>query len=134
MRQAIEVLETDRIGHGVRVLEDPDVCALARERSVPFEVCITSNVQSGVVAGFQSHPLPAMLKAGLKAVIATDDPGISQITLGHEYCLARQELGLPANTLAECLQTAVEAAFLPEAEKNNLLIRLKSDLSAVHFD
>ena len=96
VRQAIECGVVDRIGHGVRVLEDPRVVALARERAIPFEVCITSNVQTGVVADDHSHPLPQMLAAGLNAVICTDDPGISQITLGDEYRIASQVLGLSA--------------------------------------
>jgi adenosine deaminase len=129
VRQAIESLDADRIGHGVRVLEDPEVCALARERAIPFEVCVTSNVQTGVVPGFSRHPLLEMLKAGLNAVIATDDPGISQITLGDEYRLARQELGLAPESLVECLMSAVQAAFLPEAEREALASRLQAALS-----
>ena len=129
VRQAIEILEADRIGHGVRVLEDPEVCDLARERAIPFEVCITSNVQTGVVPGYGSHPLPGMLKVGLNAVINTDDPGISQITLGDEYRRAHQELDLTVETLVKRLMAAVKAAFLPDADREVLANRLKAALT-----
>ena len=128
VRQAIEGLEADRIGHGVRVLEDPEVCDLARERAIPFEVCITSNIQTGAVPGYSSHPLPGMLKAGLNAVINTDDPGISQITLGDEYRRAHQELGLTVETLEERVLAAARAAFLPDADREVLANRLKAAL------
>ena len=65
VREAIEQLGAERIAHGVRVLEDPSVVALARERARPFEVCVTSNYQSGVVPEPGTHPLPRMLEAGL---------------------------------------------------------------------
>jgi len=129
IRQAIESMEADRIGHGVRVLEDPQVCAIARERAIPFEVCITSNVQTGVVSGYSSHPLPAMLKAGINAVIATDDPTISQITLGDEYRLAHQDLGLTSQNLVDCLMACAKASFLPNVEREALSSRLKAALS-----
>ena len=57
VREAIEGLEAERIGHGVRVMEDPQVVDLARERGTVFEVCITSNYQSGVVPHWKTHPL-----------------------------------------------------------------------------
>ena len=71
----------ERIGHGVRVLEDKNITALARERGTAFEVCVTSNYQSGVVASLDTHPLMKMLKAGINVTINTDDPSISRITL-----------------------------------------------------
>jgi adenosine deaminase len=65
VRAAIELLDAERIAHGVRVLDDAAVTALARERTVPFEVCVTSNYQSGVVQQPGTHPLPRMIEAGL---------------------------------------------------------------------
>jgi adenosine deaminase len=128
VRQAIEDLEAQRIGHGVRVLEDPYVTALAAERNIPFEVCLTSNVQSGVVPTMSAHPFIRMIKAGINASVHSDDPGISQITLSDEYCLACQNLGLPRLTLAERVLAAANAAFLPDEERNQLMQRLKIEL------
>jgi len=128
VRQAIESFEAERIGHGVKVLADENVIALARERGITFEVCMTSNYQSGAVSSLQQHPLPQMLKAGLKATINTDDPSVSRITLTHEYQLACEKLGLPLETLKHCILTAAQAAFLPETERGKIIAQLSNEL------
>src|SRR4029453_4516258 len=79
VKEAIEDLSAERIGHGVRVLEDKEIVALANERGTAFEVCVTSNYQSGVVNSLDTHPLIRMLEAGLNITINTDDPSISLI-------------------------------------------------------
>ena len=78
-------LGAERIGHGVRVMEDESVVALAKEHGTVFEVCVTSNYQSGVVRSLTAHPLPRMMAAGLNVTLNTDDPSVSRITLSHEY-------------------------------------------------
>ncbi len=128
VREAIELLGAERIGHGVRVLEDPAVTALAAERGTVFEVCVTSNYQSGVVSDLRKHPLPVMLERGLNATIHTDDPSISRITLSHEYRLAHEELGIPLEIIKTCVLAAGQAAFLAEPERVALTTRLKKEL------
>lgn len=128
VRQAIEEFGADRIGHGVRVMEKPSVVALAAERGIPFEVCVTSNYQSGVVRSLADHPLPAMLRSGLNVTINTDDPSISRITLGDEYRLAMRDLGVSPSVLKERILAAAQAAFLPETEKSALVEILKKEL------
>ncbi|HFC08902.1 MAG TPA: adenosine deaminase [Chloroflexi bacterium] len=120
--EAIENLHAERIGHGIRVLEDPNAIALARERGVVFEVCPTSNYQSGVVPALEAHPLPEMLAAGLRVTLNTDDPSISGIDLSHEFAVAHEILGLSPATLWECTATALESAFL-SAPRRAALIR-----------
>jgi adenosine deaminase len=120
VRQAIEVLNADRIGHGVRTIEDPEVVALARERGTVFEVCITSNYQSGVIPNGTTHPLKAMIAGGLKTTINTDDPGISRITLNDEYKLALEELSISTDQLVTCLKNAIEGSFQPANERQKL--------------
>jgi adenosine deaminase len=124
---AIAVLGAERIGHGVRVVEDPNAVALARERGVTFEVCITSNHQSGVVASLCDHPLPRMLEMGLNVTINTDDPSISQITLGNEYRVAVKELGLSPAQLRQRVLAAAKASFLPESEKGRLIEKIDAE-------
>ena len=128
VRQAIEKFDAERIGHGVRVMEDSTVVAVADERGTTFEVCITSNHQSGVVPSLGEHPLPRMLAAGLNATINTDDPSVSRITLGGEYHLAGESLGLRMDVLKQRILAAARAAFLPEAERSELVSRLKKEL------
>ena len=128
VREAIELFACDRVGHGVRVMEDPTVAALARERQVPFEVCITSNYQSGVVPSLAGHPLARMLQAGLCVTINTDDPSISQITLSDEYRLAVETFGLSQTELAERVLVAAQATFLSPAEKDSLVAHLRQQI------
>lgn len=125
--QAIEMLEADRIGHGIRVLESNKAIQIARERSTPFEVCITSNYQSGAVSSLDAHPITQMLTKGLNATINTDDPSISQLTLSDEYRLACEVLGMSIEDLQERVLAAAQAAFLPEGDKQLLIRALKEE-------
>jgi adenosine deaminase len=117
---SILYLQAERIGHGVRVLEDPEVVALARERETPFEICVTSNYQSGVIPALTVHPLPRMISLGLNTTLNTDDPSISQITLSDEYRLVCEDLGLSLDVLRERILAAARAAFLSDKEKAEL--------------
>jgi adenosine deaminase len=128
VRHALETMHADRIAHGVRVMEDPAVVALAVERRTPFEVCLTSNLHSGVVAALPDHPLPRMILAGLQVSLSTDDPSISDIRLSDEYALAVDQLGLSDISLAGLILAAGQAAFLPDREKRLLEAELQSAL------
>ncbi len=129
VRHAIERLGAQRIGHGVRVTEDPDVLALARERNPVFEVCVTSNIQSGVVARLADHPLRTMLEHGLKATINTDDPAVSDITLTDEYAVAVNEVGLTRTQINAALLTAAHALFLPPSAREPIIQHLQTHLA-----
>jgi adenosine deaminase len=128
VREAIEKLGAGRIGHGVRVMEDDYTVALARERQTVFEVCVTSNFQSGVVSSLAKHPLPRMIEAGLNVTINTDDPSVSRITLAHEYQLVCEELNVPLEVLSQRIVAAAQAAFLPDADREKLVASLKKEL------
>lgn len=128
VRHAIEVMSTTRIGHGVRVMEDPEIIALAREQRAVFEVCLTSNVHSGVVVNLGDHPLPGMIQAGLLVTLNTDNPGISNISLTDDYLLAVEELGLSLESLTGMILTAAQASFLPVGEKKALEAELLGEL------
>ncbi|MBL8050976.1 MAG: adenosine deaminase [Anaerolineales bacterium] len=128
VREAIENIGAERIGHGVRVLEDDTVVALAKERNTVFEVCVTSNFQSGVVESLESHPLPRMLERGLKVTVNTDDPSISRITLANEYQIVCEKLKVPLDELKKSIIIAAESAFLKDDEKEKLINSLKKEL------
>lgn len=128
IKEAIEELGAERIGHGVRVLEDENIAALARERNTAFEVCVTSNYQSGVVESLEAHPLVKMFENGINVTINTDDPSISRITLSNEYYTACDELQMPQFTLKERIIAAAKAGFLKENEKETLVAQLTKDL------
>ncbi len=112
VRQAIEYFGAERIGHGIRVMEDPATVALARERGTVFEVCVTSNHHSGVVEHLSDHPIKQMLREGLNVTINTDDPSISRIDLSMEYQTVTEVLDLPNELLKERVLAAARASFL----------------------
>ena len=128
VREALEMLQADRIGHGVRVLEDPAVVEMAHNRGTPFEVCVTSNYQTGSVSSLPQHPLMRMLQQGLNVTLGTDDPSISQITLTDEYRLVCEDLGMEQKTLKERIMAAAQASFLPDAEREELTHQLRTEL------
>jgi adenosine deaminase len=128
VREAIEELGAERIGHGVRVMEDGYTAALAKERGTVFEVCVTSNMQSGVIPAGQKHPLPKMMEAGLNVTINTDDPSVSRISLSHEYRVVCSELGISTDVLKQRILAAAQASFLPEKDKNELVKNIKKEL------
>lgn len=126
VRQAIEEAGAERIGHGVRVVEDENVVALAKEREVAFEVCLTSNYQSGVVGRLEEHPFPHMRKKGLRVTINTDDPAVSRITLSDEYYLASEIFSLAPQELFAHVLFAARASFLPDHARQELEKRLQA--------
>jgi len=128
IKEAIEELGADRIGHGVRVLEDEYITSFVKERNTAFEVCITSNYQSGVVEKLEEHPLMKMFEKGVNVTINSDDPSISRITLSHEYYNACDALQMPQYTLKERIIAAAQAGFLPDDEKEKLKSQLEQDL------
>ena len=128
VREAIEELGAERIGHGVRVMEDGYTAALAKERGTVFEVCVTSNYQSGVFPAKEKHPLPRMLEAGLNVTINTDDPSVSRITLSHEYRVICTELGVSVDVVKQRIAAAAQASFLPEKDKIELVKSIKKEL------
>lgn len=117
VRAAIEILGAERIGHGIRTVENSEVVQLARERRVALEVCPTSNLHTGVVPHVHQHPLLDLFALGLRVTINTDDPSISNTTLSEEYAVAVERIGLDKEHLYQALRNAVEAAFIPEEER-----------------
>lgn len=134
VRYALERIGANRIGHGVRIMEDPEVVSLAKEQRTVFEVCLSSNFQSGVVKEMGDHPLPAMIQAGLQVTLNTDDPGISNIRLSDEFKIAIDDLGLSQTTLCALTLVAAQAAFLDREEKKALESRLQEELFSSEGD
>lgn len=113
-----------RLGHGVRAVEDPALVGELAERGTVLEVCPTSNVVLGVFASYAAHPLRALLDAGVQVTLGSDDPPWWGATIGGEYRVARDELGLSADELVGLTRTAVRAAFVDEETRASLLRRL----------
>ncbi len=124
IRDAIELLGAERIGHGLTAIRDAGVMALLRERRVPLEVCPTSNVSTGLIARYEDHPLPKFIKEGLVVTLNSDDPAMFGTSLQEEFLQAARCFHLSRETLADLCRNAVDASFLSEAEKQTLKKRL----------
>ena len=120
IRGAMEALGAERIGHGIRVLEDTALVEAARDRGIAFDVCPTSNLMTRSVASLEAHPLPAMLDAGLRCTLGSDDPSMFHSFLGDEYALCRRTLGFEDERLAGLARSGVRASFAPESLKADL--------------
>ena len=129
--ESVEHLRADRIGHGVRAIENSDVVRFVRARNITLEVCPTSNLQSGVVSSLRQHPLSDLLDLGLSITINTDDPSISNIELTDEYVLAVSKLGLTMDGLKQTIMNSARAAFLPDDEKQELVDWFEQALAAL---
>lgn len=109
---AIRLLGAERIGHGIRAIEDPALLEFLIERKIGLECCPTSNVQTSTVPDYASHPLKQFLEMGLLATINTDDPGISAIDLDYELTKAAPAAGLTPELIAKAQANAVKIAFV----------------------
>jgi adenosine deaminase len=126
--EALVDFNAERIGHGVRIVEDQSVVDLAQQRGTAFEVCITSNTQSGVFKTLTDHPVIDMVSSGLNVILTTDDPSISQIVLSDEYQTACEDLGLSKAALRKSIMAGAQAAFISDRQKENLLASLEREL------
>jgi adenosine deaminase len=128
IRQALDVCGAQRIGHGTRLWEDPALEALVRERQIPMEVCLTSNVHTGTVREATQHPLKRYHREGCRVTLNTDSRLMDGVTLSDEYWLAHQALGLERADLDQMILNAAHSAFLPDAEKRALVGRIGTEL------
>lgn len=121
---AIRSLQADRIGHGVRAVEDPELLDYLSDRGLPLEVSMTSNVLLGVSPSIEQHQIRALLDAGVKVTLNTDDPAYFSTTLVGELEMAHQIHGLSVDELAVMQQTAIEASFAASDMKEAFLAEL----------
>ncbi len=116
VRAALE-LPITRIAHGVRSIEDPALVEELAEREIVLEVCPTSNVVLGVFPTYEEHPLPQLIEAGVRVTLGSDDPPYFGASIGGEYAIAGERMGLGDTLLREVTRTAVNAAFCEETLK-----------------
>ncbi|MFL5631619.1 MAG: adenosine deaminase [Gemmatimonadaceae bacterium] len=121
VRQAVHICGADRIGHGTRLIEDPELTQYVNDRRIALEVCLTSNVQTRVADSYASHPLREYFDRGLNVTLNTDNRLMSATTLTDEYVFAAEHLGFTVEELAAVALNGFESAFLPWEERVMLI-------------
>lgn len=99
VRDSLEI-GAERIGHGIRAADDPDLMRLLRDEQIPLEVCLTSNVKTGATPSLKEHPVRILYEAGVPITLNTDDPGVFESSLRQEFEIAQRVFGFTAEELA----------------------------------
>jgi aminodeoxyfutalosine deaminase len=114
-------LRAERIGHGFTAGEDPDLIEELAYRQIPVEICLTSNLRTGVCKAINEHPAKSYFDQGIMITLNTDDPALFGSTLSREYQLAQETFGFTDEHLRELARNSFEASFLPAEKKLELL-------------
>jgi len=117
VKDSIEILGAERIGHGVQIIHDPSVMKFVREQQIPLEVCPVSNYLTQAFKTHEAHPLRRLRDEGILLTLNSDDPGIFATTLSDDYEIAHRVHGFTAEDFALCNELAYQVSFLSEKEK-----------------
>ena len=126
---ALRALGAERIGHGVRAIEDAALVAYLAEQRVPLEVCPTSNVRVGGYANYAEHPLPRLHAAGVPVTVNSDDPPLFNTTLNDEVKLLADPFNFDLDEINEILLNGVRHSFLPGEEKQAMEATFRAEMS-----
>jgi adenosine deaminase len=126
VRGALDVLGVERVDHGVRSLEDPDLVERLRRDRVPLTVCPLSNVALRVVDRIADHPLPEMMEADLLVSVNSDDPAYFGGYVGENYLVLYDDLGFGEQRLAMLAANSIESSFLDDDRKQQLLAEIEA--------
>ena len=128
---ALRILHAERIGHGVRAIEDESLVKHLAKNRIPLEVCPTSNIRTGIFPSYKAHPVKALFEAGVPVTINSDDPTFFGTTLADEYAHVRA-LGVQDEGIFEMIKNGFRYAFMPEQEKERYLNLLKREWEKLH--
>jgi adenosine deaminase len=129
--QAVHKCGAHRIGHGVRLRESGDLLNYVNDHRIPLEMCPSSNVQTGSVPNFASHPLKFYFDFGLRVTVNTDNRLITDTTVTKELMLAHREMGFTLEDLCTVLVQGFKSTFLPFREKQDLLRAVNAEIADV---
>ncbi|MBT3321394.1 MAG: adenosine deaminase [Anaerolineae bacterium] len=121
----IQAVGPERIGHGIHIIEDMSVVELVVERGITLEVNPWSNYLTNSVPTIEAHPLKKLFDLGVRVTINSDDPEVLETNLNNEYRIAHEVLGMSLDEIKICNRYAVEASFLPDAQKAAVIQELK---------
>jgi adenosine deaminase len=124
---AIRELGVERIGHGTRAWEDPELVAYLIDHRIPLEMCPISNVRTNVVGSLREHPIRQYSKAGVIVTVNSDDPKMFQTRLADEYRLLEQECGWTKAEICRLILSAIESSWLSDERKMSLAAQFKKN-------
>lgn len=118
VRDAVEILKAERIGHGTSAIQDPSLLELLKEKQIPIEICLTSNIFTGkYVRQEKDHPVRRYYDEGLVCTINTDDPEIFNVTLTDEYIKLYRHLGFSVSELVDMNRQTFISSFSNDRAK-----------------
>ena len=120
VKETIQLVNPDRIGHGIHAIEEMEVLELIKERDITLEVNPWSNYLTNSVRTIEEHPLKKLFDLGVSVTINSDDPEVLETNLNNEYRIAHEVLGMSMDDIALCNRFAYEASFIPEQEKERV--------------
>jgi adenosine deaminase len=130
---AIRALEVDRIGHGTRAAEDPELLLYLAEHQIPVEMCPISNLRTGVVDDLKRHPIRAYFDRGLLVSVNTDDPKMFQTSLEEEYEALSEQLGFTLSEIGKLVSNAIDSTWADAETKAKLREELATSLARVNL-
>jgi len=128
---AIRALGAERIGHGVRAIEDPSLVAYLAQTHLPLDVCPLSNVRLGVAPSLAAHPLPRLLAAGVTLTMNSDDPSLFNTSLSDDYATLVEPFALSVEQIDEIVLNGFRSAFLPPDRKAAYVADAQATLAAL---
>ena len=131
IHQALHYAGARRLGHGTRLVEDPDLLAWVNNLRIPVEVCLASNVQTRAVRSLQEHPIGRYMAEGLRVTLNTDNRLVSSTTVTREYALAVEAFDLELDEVLGLVLNGFKAAFLPLEEKRHLVEQTLAEFDAL---
>jgi adenosine deaminase len=123
----VEKLGVERIGHGVRVYEDPQLVSLLKERQIPLEICVTSNVKTEVCKSIEAHPIKQYFQQGLMVTVNSDDPTMFNTSISQEYSVLVQKLGFTVSDLKRLSMNGIDASFMSDGDKKLMKSRSEKE-------
>jgi adenosine deaminase len=125
VREALDLLGAERIGHGTRVAESAPLTLETAVRQIALDMCPTSNVQTRCVTSLGAHPIAGLLTQGVRVTVSTDARTTSNVSVSAEFEKLEREIGWGEQEFVACQKNAAQAAFLPEAQREQLAKRLE---------
>jgi len=134
VREALRHLHPERIGHGIRAADDPQLLDVLLKSGITLDISLTSNLRTSVCLKYEDHPIKKIHAAHVPFTLNTDDPALFDTTISQELLLGSTLLGLECEAVAELMIRALHSSFLPGSEKDRMADSFRSDFRKLSLD